>query len=199
MIKAQHPEFEMWSQGSHAAADVSCSDCHMPYQREGARKVSDHHVRSPLLNINAACQTCHAVSEGDLLQRVERIQDRNYALTQRAADALVDVITVVAAARALGATDEELAEAIQMQRSSQWRIDWVYSEGSEGFHAPQEAARLLGEAIDYARQGERMVVERWAGRLDRDAVDIQPPFGVTPDSLAPGRTGPTVPGRQQNR
>ena len=23
-----------------------------------------------------------------------------------------------------------------------------------GFHAPQEAARILGEAIDYARQGE---------------------------------------------
>jgi nitrite reductase (cytochrome c-552) len=23
-----------------------------------------------------------------------------------------------------------------------------------GFHAPQEAARILGEAIDYARQGQ---------------------------------------------
>ena len=49
MLKAQHPEFEMWSQGIHARSGVSCADCHMPYQREGAIKVSDHHVRSPLL------------------------------------------------------------------------------------------------------------------------------------------------------
>jgi nitrite reductase (cytochrome c-552) len=26
-----------------------------------------------------------------------------------------------------------------------------------GFHAPQEAAKTLGEAIDYARQGELVV------------------------------------------
>src|SRR5690554_4495797 len=35
MLKAQHPEFETYSQGTHAAAGVSCSDCHMPYEREG--------------------------------------------------------------------------------------------------------------------------------------------------------------------
>jgi nitrite reductase (cytochrome c-552) len=27
-----------------------------------------------------------------------------------------------------------------------------------GFHAPQEAARILGEAIDYARQGQLALV-----------------------------------------
>jgi nitrite reductase (cytochrome c-552) len=29
------------------------------------------------------------------------------------------------------------------------------AENSMGFHAPQELARILGEAIDYARQGQR--------------------------------------------
>ena len=29
-----------------------------------------------------------------------------------------------------------------------------------GFHAPQEAARVLGEALDYARQGE-LAAARW--------------------------------------
>jgi len=52
VLKAQHPEFEMWNQGIHARAGVACADCHMPYKREGAMKISDHHVRSPLLNIN---------------------------------------------------------------------------------------------------------------------------------------------------
>jgi nitrite reductase (cytochrome c-552) len=194
MLKAQHPEFELWSQGTHAAAGVACADCHMPYQREGAQKVSDHHVRSPLLNIDRSCQTCHNVAEGELRSRVSSIQDRTEALIQRSADALVDLITTLAAARAIGAGDEELEDALRMQRRAQWRIDWIYSEGSHGFHASQEAARVLAEAVDYARQGERMVAERYGGRLDRDAVDIMPPFGVTPDSLAPGRTGPTVPG-----
>ena len=64
MLKAQHPEFETWSQGIHARAGVACADCHMPYQREGALKVSDHWVRSPLLNISRACQPCHAVAGG---------------------------------------------------------------------------------------------------------------------------------------
>ena len=60
VLKAQHPEFEMWNQGIHARSGVTCADCHMPYKREGALKISDHHVRSPVLNINRACQTCHS-------------------------------------------------------------------------------------------------------------------------------------------
>src|SRR3954467_11376932 len=69
LYKAQHPEFETWSQGTHARAGVACADCHMPYMRQGAMKVSDHWVRSPLLNVNRACQTCHAVPESELLAR----------------------------------------------------------------------------------------------------------------------------------
>lgn len=61
-------------------------------------------------------------------------------------------------------------------------------------HAPQEAAKVLAESIDCARQGGRVVVERWGAGLDRGSVDIMPVDGVTPDSLAPGREGPTVPG-----
>ena len=66
VLKAQHPEFEMWNQGIHARSGVTCADCHMPYKREGALKISDHHVRSPLLNINRACQTCHKWPEEEL-------------------------------------------------------------------------------------------------------------------------------------
>jgi len=66
VLKAQHPEFELWNQGIHARSRVACADCHMPYKREGAVKISDHHVRSPLLNINLACQTCHRWPETEL-------------------------------------------------------------------------------------------------------------------------------------
>ena len=63
VLKAQHPEFEMWNQGIHARSGVACADCHMPYMRDGAVKISDHHVRSPVLNIARACQTCHPQPE----------------------------------------------------------------------------------------------------------------------------------------
>jgi len=154
ILKAQHPEFELWSQGIHARAGVSCADCHMPYQRDGAMKVSDHWVRSPLLNINQACQSCHRIDEDEILARVDAIQDRNFNLLQRGGEALMDQLDAIQAARASGATDADLAEALELQRKAQWRLDFIAAENSMGFHAPQEAARILGEAADYARQGQ---------------------------------------------
>jgi nitrite reductase (cytochrome c-552) len=153
-LKAQHPEFEMWSQGIHARSGVSCADCHMPYQREGAIKVSNHHVRSPMLNVAAACQTCHRIPETELMARVELIQDRNRALLTRGQEALVALIGGLADARKAGVADEALEKARALQRRAQWRLDFVYAENSMGFHASQEAARILAEAIDYARQGQ---------------------------------------------
>ncbi len=159
MIKAQHPEFEMWSQGIHARAGVACADCHMPYQREGAIKISSHHVRSPLLDVAAACQTCHNASEEELLARAENIQDRTRALMDRAEAATFALVQAIAAAMEAGATDEQLTEPRQMHRKAQWRLDYVYAENSLGFHADQEATRILGESIDYARQGQVMVAK----------------------------------------
>lgn len=154
VLKAQHPEFEMWNQGVHARSGVACADCHMPYKREGAMKISDHHVRSPLLNINRACQTCHKWPEAELKDRVETIQHRTFELRNRALDALVALIHDLAAARTGGRSDEALAGARALQRKAQFMVDFVEAENSMGFHAPQEAARILGEAIDYARQGQ---------------------------------------------
>jgi nitrite reductase (cytochrome c-552) len=160
ILKAQHPEFELWNQGIHARSGVACADCHMPYMRQGASKVSDHWVRSPLLNVNHACQTCHRASESEMLARVDTIQRRNHELMQRGGAALVELIDAIVKAKAEGATEPELALALQLQRKAQWRLDFIAAENSMGFHAPQEAARILGEAIDYARQGQVAAVLR---------------------------------------
>jgi nitrite reductase (cytochrome c-552) len=165
VLKAQHPEFELWNQGIHARSGVSCADCHMPYMREGAAKVSDHWVRSPLLNVNRACQTCHRFSESELQARVEAIQQRNYDLQQRGGAALVGLLDAIVAAKARGATEAQLAPALALQRRAQWRLDFIVAENSMGFHAPQEAARILGEAIDYARQGEIAAITATAPAL----------------------------------
>jgi nitrite reductase (cytochrome c-552) len=154
VLKAQHPEFEMWNQGIHARSGVACADCHMPYRREGALKISDHHVRSPLLNINRACQTCHRWSEEELRARVETIQERTFRLRNIAMDALVELIEDLKAARAAGQTDAQLTTPRDYQRKAQFLLDFVEAENSTGFHAPQEAARILGESINYSRKGQ---------------------------------------------
>ncbi len=154
MLKAQHPEFEMWSQGIHARSGVACADCHMPYVRVGAVKISDHHVRSPLLNISRACQTCHRYPEDEILARAEAIQTRTKSMMDRAEIAVLDLIEAIVAAEKSGVDAESLEAARQFHRRSQWRLDYVAAENSLGFHAPQEAARILAEAIDIARQGQ---------------------------------------------
>ena len=154
VLKAQHPEFEMWNQGIHARSGVTCADCHMPYQREGALKISDHHVRSPVLNINRACQTCHRWSEDELRNRVFTIQDRTYQVRNLAMEALVGLIGDIKAAKGRGLTDEQLAAPRDEQRQAQFLLDFIEAENSMGFHAPQEAMRVLALSIDHTRKGQ---------------------------------------------
>ncbi len=164
VLKAQHPEFELWSQGIHARSGVSCADCHMPYRRVGALKISDHHIRSPLLNVNNACQTCHKVPEAELKSRVATIQERTASIRDLALDALIDLLDEIKEAHAGGATDEALAKSRDFQRKAQFLLDFVESENSMGFHAAQESARLLAMSIDYTRKGQASL--RQTHRID---------------------------------
>ena len=157
MLKAQHPEFETWSQGIHSRSGVACADCHMPYKRVGAQKISDHQVRSPMLNINNACQQCHPVSENELKLRVEQIQDKTFYLRNLALDAIVEFIGDLKIARTNNVNIEKIKQAQAFHRKAQFLIDFVESENSTGFHAPQETARILAEALDYVRKGQKVV------------------------------------------
>jgi nitrite reductase (cytochrome c-552) len=155
VLKAQHPEYELWSQGIHARSGVSCVDCHMPYKREGALKISDHHVRSPLLNINRACQTCHRWPEEELKSSVELIQNNTFKLRNIAMDAVLDLISDIKTAKESGKSDADLEQARNYQRKAQFYLDFIEAENSMGFHASQEAARILGESINFARLGQK--------------------------------------------
>lgn len=154
MIKIQHPEFELWGTGVHAKSGVTCADCHMPYVRSGSVKISDHWVRSPLANVEQSCQTCHRLTKEELTDRVVTAQDRTAALLHRAEAAILEAIDAIAAARAAGAREERLGEALALHRAAQMRWDFISSENSTGFHSPQEAARVLAESIDLARRAQ---------------------------------------------
>lgn len=155
MIKARHPEFEVWNMGVHARSGVACADCHMPYMRQGGLKISDHHVNSPLLKINRSCQTCHHFSEAELKARAEEIQGRYFNLRNTALDSLMDLIRDIKEARQKGGVPaDRLAKAQDYHRRASYMIDFIMSENSMGFHAPQEATRILGEAINLVRLGQ---------------------------------------------
>ena len=94
--------------------------------------------------------------------RAEAIQDRTSALLDRGEDAVLALMDAVQAAEGRGVAESALEPARALHRKAQWRLDFVSAENSMGFHAPQETARILAEAIDYARQGEAAALR--AGR-----------------------------------
>jgi nitrite reductase (cytochrome c-552) len=184
MLKVQHPEYELFMQGVHARAGVACADCHMPMKREGGMKISDHHVRSPLHDVNRSCQTCHRATESELIERVEQIQDRHHEMSSRALDALMALIDDISRVLAAEGESARVVEAREFQRKASWYIDYVDAENSTGFHAPQEAARLLTKSIDYARQGQLVLA---GGTLRGAAVRASAP--VTASAPRPARAG----------
>ncbi|ERK54262.1 nitrite reductase (cytochrome, ammonia-forming) [Propionibacterium acidifaciens F0233] len=154
IIKAQHPDFETWSNGPHAQAGVTCADCHMAYQSAGAKKVSNHHVTSPMADVNGTCGTCHKASDDEMKARVATIQTRFYQARDVSFDALVDLIDDIEAAQTNGTPQDRIDAARNYQRKANFYMDYVESENSHGFHAPEYSLRILNDVTDTARQGQ---------------------------------------------
>jgi nitrite reductase (cytochrome c-552) len=150
----QHPEFELYSTGIHASSGVTCADCHMPFERVGAIKVTSHWVNTPLAHINTSCLTCHRQSEEEMRERVLLIQDKTYSQLQHAEGALLAAMDSIVYAMGAGASDESLGTARVLHRRAQMRWDFLSAENSMGFHSSQEALRILGDAVDLARQAQ---------------------------------------------
>jgi nitrite reductase (cytochrome c-552) len=172
MLKAQHPDYELFMTGIHAQRGVSCADCHMPYKSEGGIKFTNHHMASPLQNISASCGVCHRESEANLLRDVYARQDRVKELLGLAQEALVHAHVEAKAAWDAGATEEQMKPILQLIRHAQWRWDWVSAANAVGFHSPLEAARVLGNSIQKGEQARREL----AGILIKHNVSLPVPM-----------------------
>jgi nitrite reductase (cytochrome c-552) len=142
MLKAQHPGYEIYTTGIHAANDVTCADCHMPS--------GTHYVGSPMDNMKETCLNCH--DDADILKaNVKRKFERKEELMETAMNNIGKAHLEAAKAWELGATEKEMADILQDIRHGQWR--WDYSIASHGsfFHAPEETLRLLGSANNIAQ------------------------------------------------
>jgi nitrite reductase (cytochrome c-552) len=152
MLKAQHPDYELFLTGVHAQRNVACADCHMPYRSEGGVKFTDHHVRSPLATIANSCQVCHRESEETLRSNVYARQDKIEELKQLAQAALVRAHKEAKEAWDRGAKDEAMRPILALVRHAQWRWDFVAASNGVGFHSPLECARVLGTSIQKAEE-----------------------------------------------
>ncbi len=164
IIKAQHPDFELFSTGVHAYQKVACADCHMPYKSEGGVKFTDHHVQSPLLNIAGSCNVCHRWSEQEIKDRVESIQTKVYNTRLVAEQALVRAHYDTAAAMVAGIDDASLKEARALIRHGQFRWDYVAANNGMGFHSPQETMRILADSIDNAKDASILIARLLAAK-----------------------------------
>ncbi|GAB4151145.1 MAG: ammonia-forming cytochrome c nitrite reductase subunit c552 [Planctomycetota bacterium] len=157
MVKMQHPDYELFSTGIHAYRGLACADCHMPFSSEGGVKYTNHHVQSPLKNMSNTCLVCHRISEDELKSRVEAIQDTTWKLQKRACDLVAQAHVEIGDAVKAGFAGDALNAAREKVRAAQLRADFVASSNSMGFHSPQDAARILGEAIDLAQEARLIV------------------------------------------
>lgn len=172
MLKAQHPDYELFLLGTHGQRGVSCADCHMPYISEGGVKVSDHHIMSPLQNISTTCGTCHRDSEDNLRTYVETYQDKLLELRNRVEPELVRAHIMAKIAWDEGATEAQMAHVLQLIRQAGWRWDFAVASHGASFHAPVETQRILANALDRSMQAQ---LELQRILFDLGVKDVQMP------------------------
>lgn len=159
----RHPEYEFYSRNSvHWKANVACADCHMPYMRVGANKISDHDVTSPLKNNLKACQQCHTETPQWLKDQVTAIQDRTVSLMNRSGYACAVTAKLFETAHKAQEQGKKIDEALYKQAKDLYleafyRVIFIGAENSVGFHNPSEAGRIMGDAVALAMRAEALL------------------------------------------
>lgn len=168
MIKAQHPDYELFKTGIHAKRGVACADCHMPYMSQGGVKFTDHHIQSPLNNIANSCQVCHREETEQLIkdvnERQEKIKENSSALEQ----ILVKAHIEAKFAWDKGATEEQMKSILAYIRKAQWRWDFSVASHGASFHSPVETGRIISTGIKYAQEA-RIELARLNASLGHNA------------------------------
>jgi len=164
MLKAQHPDYELFVLGTHYARGVSCADCHMPFMSEGGQKFTDHHIQSPLNNIANSCMVCHKDSEEKLRNYVYTNQDRVIEARNKLEEILVRAHVEAKAAWDAGATEDQMKSALQHIRHAQWRWDYAAASHGAAFHASLETLRVISTGIDKAQEA-RLQISRTLSAL----------------------------------
>ena len=162
MLKAQHPDYETYSNGTHGKSGVSCADCHMPYMRENGQKYSSHWMTSPLKTIDASCSPCHSQGADWAMERVKTMQDSSWKMQHTAGTTIARAHEAIKKSMEADGDPAQLDQARELVRKAQWFWDIVAAENSMGFHNPDQVISTLGEANQLAYEAID-IAERAAG------------------------------------
>jgi nitrite reductase (cytochrome c-552) len=152
MLKAQHPDYEIYLTGTHASRGVSCADCHMPFISEGGLKFTDHHIQSPLNKVSGSCQVCHREETERLIQDVYSRQDKIIENRNILEQLLVRSHVEAKTAWDKGASELQMKEILSDIRKAQWRWDFAAAGHGNSFHSPVETGRIISGGMVYAQE-----------------------------------------------
>ncbi|MDR0467766.1 MAG: ammonia-forming cytochrome c nitrite reductase [Campylobacteraceae bacterium] len=158
IVKAQHPDYELYKTGIHGKKGVSCADCHMPYTLEGATKFSDHQVGNPLDTMDRSCMTCHRESESKLKAIVKEKYDRKEVLFNTSVTNIAKAHLEAKKAWEVGASESEMAPVLADIRSAQWKWDYIVASHGGFFHAPEESLKVLADSNELAQSARLKLV-----------------------------------------
>lgn len=124
----------------------------MAYQCNGAAKVSNYQIMSPITNdetINTSCLACYRSTKAEVRQHVEKIQTTRQGSLNVNFTALEGLINGIRAAEVSGtATEKQLTLARDYQRKVQSVVDYSFSGNGRGFRAPQYSVSMPNQATD---------------------------------------------------
>jgi nitrite reductase (cytochrome c-552) len=169
MIKAQHPDYEIFRFGVHYDRGVSCADCHMPYKSQGGVKFTNHHIQSPLNDVTNTCAVCHREDAEKLVRNVYQRQDALHQTRSLLEQVLAKAHLEAKFAWDKGATDEQMAKTLKLIRGAQWRWDYVAASHGASFHAPFESARVIALGLEKAQEA-RLEISRVVASLGHTTV-----------------------------
>ena len=172
MLKAQHPDYELFKTSIHYQRGLGCADCHMPYRSSGGVKFTDHHIQSPLNMIANTCQVCHRESEETLRNNVYDRQKKVNENRLNAEAVLCKAHLEAKAAWDAGATEAEMKPVLLLIRHAQWRWDFTAASHGASFHAPIEVLRILGTSIEKSQEARVMLVRILASHGVNKPIDM---------------------------
>ncbi len=164
MIKAQHPDYELFRMGVHYDRGVACADFDLPYKSEGCVKFSDHHIQSPLNNVANTCQVCHREETQKLITNVYQRQDKVFENRSQLEKILAKAHIEAKFAWDKGATEKQMEGSLKLIRAAQWRWDFSAAGHGSSFHAPLEVSRIVGTGIQKAQEA-RLEISRVLAKL----------------------------------
>ncbi|MDF2557274.1 MAG: nitrite reductase [Bacillales bacterium] len=161
ILKAQHPDYENYTQGTHAKAGVSCADCHMQYERmDNGKKISSHQWTSPLKSMDTSCGTCHSSRDmKDLEKQVQGIQKTYKEALDHAEEISMNAHYYVNKMITSGVDTAKVKEAQEQIRLGQWLWDYNAAENSTGFHNPQGAMDTLMKSANASNKAIQIATE----------------------------------------